>query len=163
MRCARAHRFERQRRQKSGRNRTKIVINSSLPRIIQKLSTTFPDVGMKAKLCVGTTAASPGPMLNRVAVTDVFAETMPQYWEGGQGVILVYDVTRAHTLEACGHWYGRLLEALQVESLPGAVVANKVDLRERLVVQRAQGQQMAASLSMQYFETSALDVRPGHF
>ena len=88
---------------------------------------------------------------------DVFAETMPQYWEGGQGVILVYDVTRAHTLEACGIWYQRVIETLGVASLPGVLVANKIDLRERTCVGRQQGQQMAQSLNMEFFETSALD------
>ena len=33
---------------------------------------------------------------------DVFAEVMPEYWDGAKGVVLVYDVTRIHTLEACG-------------------------------------------------------------
>ena len=45
-----------------------------------------------------------------------------------------------------------------MDALPGVIVANKVDLRERLVVTRQQGQQMAASLNMPYFETSALDA-----
>lgn len=88
---------------------------------------------------------------------DIFEDMVTSYWEGGKAVMLVYDVTRGHTLEACRMWYGRLIEALGVDSLPGVLVANKVDLRERLVVTRQQGQQMAASLNMQYFETSALD------
>jgi transport family protein 27 len=88
---------------------------------------------------------------------DVFAEMMPKYWEGAKGVVLVYDVTRAHTLEACGHWYGRLVEALGVAGVPGVLVANKTDLRERTVVTRQQGQQMAASMNMEYFEVSALE------
>ena len=80
---------------------------------------------------------------------DVYEEMMPQFWEGAKAVVLVYDVTRAFTLEACGHWYGRLLEALGgLESLPGVLVANKVDLRERTVVNRQQGQAMAESLRM---------------
>lgn len=82
---------------------------------------------------------------------------MPDYWLKAEGVVLVYDVTRVHTLEACGIWYQRVLEAIGAEALPGVLVANKVDLRERLVVNRQQGQQMAASLNMQYFECSALD------
>ena len=82
---------------------------------------------------------------------------MPEYWDGAKGVVLGYDVTRIHTLEACGIWYQRLLEALGESSLPGVLVANKVDLRERLVVNRQQGQQMAANLNMPYFECSALD------
>jgi len=82
---------------------------------------------------------------------------MPDYWQKAEGVVLVYDVTRVHTLEACGIWYQRVLEAIGSDGLPGVVVANKVDLRERLVVNRQQGQQMAASLNMPYFECSALD------
>jgi len=88
---------------------------------------------------------------------DIFQEMFSSYVEGAKAVVLVYDVTRGHTLEACGNWYGRLLETLGVEGLPGAVVANKIDLRERLVVNRQQGQQMAQSMNMPYFETSALD------
>ena len=93
----------------------------------------------------------------RTAAQDVFAEMMPDYWQDAKGVVLVYDVTRIHTLEACSLWYQRVLEAIGADGLPGVIVANKVDLRERLVVNRQQGQQMAASLNMPYFETSALD------
>ena len=89
---------------------------------------------------------------------DVFAEMMPDFWQDAKGVVLVYDVTRIHTLEACGIWYQRVLESIGAGSLPGVIVANKIDLRERLVVNRSQGQQMAGTLSMPYFETSALDA-----
>ena len=88
---------------------------------------------------------------------DVFAETMPQYWEGASGVVLVYDVTRAHTLEACAIWYSRLIESLGVAGLPGVLVANKIDLRERTCVNRQQGQHMAQNLNMEFFEASALE------
>lgn len=87
---------------------------------------------------------------------DIFEDMMPSYWEGAKAVILVYDVTRGHTLEACRVWYERLRETLG-RDLPGVLVANKVDLRERLVITRPQGQQMAGNLNMQYFETSAAD------
>jgi small GTP-binding protein len=79
---------------------------------------------------------------------DIFAEMMPSYWEGAKAVVLVYDVTRGHTLEACGMWYNRILEALGADSLPGVLVANKMDLRERTVIQRPQGQAFAANLNM---------------
>ena len=73
---------------------------------------------------------------------------MPDYWQDAKGIVLVYDVTRIHTLEACGIWYQRVLEATGAQGLPGVIVANKIDLRERLVVNRKQGQQMAESLGM---------------
>jgi len=88
---------------------------------------------------------------------DVFSDMMPAYWADAQAVVLVYDVTRGHTLHACQEWYHRLCQSIGQRSLPGVVVANKVDLRERLVVPRQDGQQLAASLQMPYCEASALD------
>jgi len=86
---------------------------------------------------------------------DIYAEMIPSFWEDATAVILVYDVTRVHTLEACANWYGRLLQALGKDSLPGVLVANKMDLRERIVIKRPEGQQMAQQLQMQFLETSA--------
>ena len=91
--------------------------------------------------------ATLAPLLH--ATQDIYAEMVPSFWEDAEAVILVYDVTRAHTLEACANWYGRLLQTLGKESLPGLLVANKMDLRERLVVKRAEGQQMASQLGLQ--------------
>ena len=82
---------------------------------------------------------------------------MPEYWQDAKGIVLVYDVTRVHTLEACGIWYQRVLDALGVPELPAVLVANKLDLRERLVVNRQQGQGFAGQMGVPYFEASALD------
>jgi transport family protein 27 len=88
---------------------------------------------------------------------DVFAEMMPKFWEGAVAVIIVFDVTRQHTLDACNVWYRRVLEAVQRDRLPGAIVANKMDQSERIAVPREAGQQMAQSLGLGYFEASALE------
>lgn len=74
---------------------------------------------------------------------------VPSFWDEAEAVMLIYDVTRPHTLEACANWYARLLQVIGKESLPGIIVANKMDLRERIVVKRADGQQMASQLGMQ--------------
>jgi len=73
------------------------------------------------------------------------------------GALLVYDVTRAHTVDACAHRYRRLLQVLGKERLPGAVVANKIDLHERAVVVRGAGQELAQAFGLGYFEASAKD------
>jgi len=90
---------------------------------------------------------------------DIYAEMIPNFWEDATAVILVYDVTRVHTLEACANWYGRILQAIGKDSLPGVLVANKMDLRERIVVKRPEGQQMAQQLQMEFLETSAQDAQ----
>jgi GTPase SAR1 family protein len=80
---------------------------------------------------------------------------VPAHVEGAKGVVLVYDVTRGHTLERCVDLYHRLTEDLG--NVPGVLVANKVDLRERAVVNRQQGAQLAGQLGMEHFECSAID------
>lgn len=114
------------------------------------------DFCVKAVTVPGTTDAVEFHCFD-VGGQDIFSEMFGSYCEGTKAVLLVYDVTRGHTFEACGNWYSRLLEATGAEGLPGAVVANKVDLRERIVINRQVGQRMAASMNMPYFETSALD------
>lgn len=71
--------------------------------------------------------------------------------------MLVYDVTRGHTVDACAHRYRRLLQALGQDRLPGAVVANKIDLHERAAVERGAGHALAEAFGLGYFEASAKD------
>jgi GTPase SAR1 family protein len=76
---------------------------------------------------------------------------------GAEGAVLVYDVTRGHTVDACAHRYRRLLQALGQDRLPGAVVANKIDLHERAAVERGAGHALAEAFGLGYFEASAKD------
>jgi len=89
---------------------------------------------------------------------DVFAELGSKFWEGASAVLLVYDVTRQHTLDACGGRYQALLEALQKNAMLGSLVANKADLHDRLVVPRSAGMHLAEQMGLQYFETSAVEA-----
>mmetsp|Transcript_33040 Transcript_33040/g.74648 ORF Transcript_33040/g.74648 Transcript_33040/m.74648 type:complete len:183 (-) Transcript_33040:687-1235(-) len=90
---------------------------------------------------------------------EIYAEMVPSYWENVTAVVLVYDVTRVHTLEACASWYERILQALGKESLPGVLVANKMDMRERIAIKRPAGEAMAQKLGFPLVETSAQDAQ----
>ena len=82
---------------------------------------------------------------------DVFADLMPQYWEGADGVVLVFDVTRPDSLHACEAWYNRLREALQRERLPAVLVGNKADGEVAVRSQEASGdwpQQLISGVSI---------------
>jgi hypothetical protein len=48
---------------------------------------------------------------------EIYAEMVPSYWENVTAVVLVYDVTRVHTLEACASWYERILQ-VRLDPLP---------------------------------------------
>ena len=63
--------------------------------------------------------------------------------------MLVYDVARPYTFEACRAWLGRINEAVQPSRrLPGVLVANKSDLTERMLVRREDGQALAQELGL---------------
>ena len=64
--------------------------------------------------------------------------------------MIVYDVARPYTFEACKSWHERVHEALAPQQrLPGVLVANKMDLSERIAVPRADGMRMAQELGLQ--------------
>ena len=91
---------------------------------------------------------------------DLFTEMLPSLWKGGAAIVLVYDPTRPYTFEACRSWFQRVHEVLQPpRPLPGVLVANKMDLAERVQVLRQDGMQMAQELGLQYAETSAKDAQ----
>ena len=87
---------------------------------------------------------------------DVFSDLMPQYWEGAEGVILVFDVTRPDSLHACEAWYNRLREALQRERLPAVLVGNKADLTERVEVTRQDANAFGERMRLPVVEASAM-------
>ena len=86
---------------------------------------------------------------------SIFDEMMPTLHADVAAVVLVYDATRAHTLHECAAKYQAVLDAVRKPRLPGALVANKVDLQERLAVSRDEGRAFADHLGMGYFEVSA--------
>lgn len=79
-------------------------------------------------------------------------------WEHPGVVVVVYDVTNTQSFSSCSKWLERVRAqrpAAEVH-LPGALVANKVDLESRRVVGEKEGQAFAGSKELQYFETSVV-------
>lgn len=58
-------------------------------------------------------------------------------------------------LQALSRWYSTVVGALEKQQLPGVIIANKSDLRERVQVPRAEGERFAQSLGLRFFEASA--------
>ena len=78
-------------------------------------------------------------------------------------VAVVYDVTSAESFSGCPKWLERVRArrpAAEVP-LPGAVVANKVDLGTQRIVGEEEGRAFAGSKELEYFETSAVSGLTG--
>lgn len=79
-------------------------------------------------------------------------------WEDAVATILVYDVSNPDSFKACAAWLRKVHESRPGQAVEGALIANKVDLRDtgRAVVTQAEGKEAAASFGLEYFETSAV-------
>lgn len=84
-----------------------------------------------------------------------FRTLTSSFYRGAQGIILVYDVTRADTFDSLDHW----LQEMEVYCSGGGrdvvkiLVGNKID--KPRVVERERAEEWARSKGMLFLETSA--------
>jgi small GTP-binding protein len=84
---------------------------------------------------------------------DTYAALIPHYVRQARGCILTFSLVDELSLESIPQW-ARLVS--EYESIPHLfVVGNKLDLADRRQVSEDRGQEIANSISADYFETSA--------
>jgi small GTP-binding protein len=77
------------------------------------------------------------------------------FYQGADGILIVFDLARAETLESIAKWYQDVKTHLKKE-IPGIIIGNKSDLEEKRKVTKEEGIKLAKQLSLDYVETSAL-------
>ncbi len=75
------------------------------------------------------------------------------YFHGAQGVLAVCDITRKETLDDLGDWVAAVIKV--TGNVPIEFLANKSDLKDQIVVSRADIQNAAQSHGAPYLYTSA--------
>ena len=86
---------------------------------------------------------------------EKFRNIAKQYYKGANGVLLVYDICNRKSFERVEFWMNELKENNQIESLYTILVANKIDLENKRVVTREEGEKYAEDNNISYFEVSA--------
>jgi small GTP-binding protein len=84
---------------------------------------------------------------------ELFDCIRPQYYRGANGVLIIYDVTNKESFDHLDKWFSDLDE--QCGKLPVILVANKIDLVEKIVIHREEGERYALKKGLIFFETSA--------
>ncbi len=87
-----------------------------------------------------------------------FAALRNRFYAGSHHVILVFDVTERATFDDIPEWFDNLAESVCISgamTIPGSLVANKIDLEARRDVSKKEVENLASILSLKYFETSA--------
>ena len=84
-----------------------------------------------------------------------FRNIAKQYYQGADGVLLVFDVCERKSFEQIEYWLKELKESKKLDSLYIVIVGNKIDLENKRVVTREEGEKYAEKNNINYFEVSA--------
>ena len=85
---------------------------------------------------------------------EKFGNLRKTYFEGSQGCIAVYDITRADTLNDLDHWLKEYRTAAGDDRCI-TIIGNKIDLVGRRVVAEKEGRRYARSKGTDFSEASA--------
>ncbi|MFX0132556.1 MAG: Rab family GTPase [Candidatus Hodarchaeota archaeon] len=87
-----------------------------------------------------------------IAGQELFAQVREQFYQGTQGAMLVYDVTRPDSFANISKWYQEIVEGNK-EHVHCILIGNKIDLEK--IVPTEEGKRFAEENKMFFFETSA--------
>ncbi|TRY75516.1 hypothetical protein TCAL_11204 [Tigriopus californicus] len=84
-----------------------------------------------------------------------FRTLTPSYYRGGQGAILVYDVTNRDTFDRVDNWLTELETYSTNHDIVKMLVGNKCDMDETRAVSKDEGIKLARKHQMMFIESSA--------
>ena len=85
-----------------------------------------------------------------------FRNITTQYYNGADGIVLVYDLTDEASFDKIRDWMDQIISNTQRDNIGMVLLANKCDIEPRIVTEE-QGNKLAEELKISYFETSALN------
>ncbi len=77
------------------------------------------------------------------------------YFNGADGMLLVFDITRSSTFSNVNNWYSAAVK-YGLSGIPRIIIGNKVDLAEERKIILPMAEHLSEKLNAPYFETSAL-------
>ena len=83
------------------------------------------------------------------------------YIKGSNIVIFVYDITRKETFLELNYWVNSVNEEIENKEVIIGVAANKIDLFDKMEVEKEEGEEYAKKINALFCETSAKDYPKG--
>jgi len=77
------------------------------------------------------------------------------YFNGADGMILVFDITRSSTFSNINNWYSSAVK-YGLSGIPRILIGNKIDLKDERKIILPMAEHLSEKLNAPYFETSAL-------
>lgn len=85
-----------------------------------------------------------------------FRTITKNYYKGGDGILLVYDITDRESFDSMRNWI-KQIELYAKPNVIKVMVGNKVDLSSERKVSYEEGYQLAQEFNLNFFESSAKD------
>ena len=85
---------------------------------------------------------------------DRFHAITRNYFKNAHGIILIYDVTLIESFQNVKNWIKQIKEEV-TDKVSIILVGNKIDMENQRVVSKEEGEKMAASYGLKFFECSA--------
>ena len=85
-----------------------------------------------------------------------FRNITNSYYKGANGIAIVYDVTNRSSFETVSIWIEEISKKASPNSF-NVIIANKIDMVNHRAVSKEEGESLASSFNLTYFETSAKD------
>ena len=85
---------------------------------------------------------------------DRFHAITRNYFKNAHGIILIYDVTLIESFQNVKNWIKQIKEEV-TDKVSIILVGNKIDMENQRVVSKEEGEKMAASYGLKFYECSA--------
>ncbi|XP_023243816.1 intraflagellar transport protein 27 homolog isoform X1 [Centruroides sculpturatus] len=87
---------------------------------------------------------------------EIYLDMMQNLWKNPSVLVLVFDVTNEISFNSCSKWLKKFHSATssKANAIPGILIGNKVDSKERRIISLKTAQEFAKKYSLQYFECS---------
>ncbi len=90
-----------------------------------------------------------------MAGQEKFMETRRIYYEGANGILVIFDCTRPRTFKNVRNWFEEARESSDIKT-PMILISNKQDLKKFRKITHDETEKLANDLNIEYIETSAL-------
>lgn len=77
------------------------------------------------------------------------------YFNGADGMMLVYDVTRSSSFSNINNWYSTAVK-YGLSAIPRILIGNKIDLKDERKIILPMAEHLSQKVNAPFFETSAL-------
>jgi len=77
------------------------------------------------------------------------------YFNGADGMMLVYDVTRSSSFSNINNWYSTAVK-YALSGIPRILIGNKIDLKDEKKIILPMAEHLSQKLNAPFFETSAM-------